>query len=118
MNKDHVNRVNTRTWIKCNADNRSHLFREKFVSVHGGMFVKSGKYWVWDNIGNLNTFVNVPKHEKTIYLITTPDGIQLLVDNLSQFCEEHNLNRSIMYAVVRGDRNHHKNYKIVKLLDN
>ena len=41
MKKEHVNLHNTRVWVKCNEDSRAHLWREKFVNMHGGEFKRT-----------------------------------------------------------------------------
>ena len=37
-----------------------------------------------------------------------------LVENLSKFCRQHNLNKAAMYEVYHGKRNHHKNFTLKK----
>ena len=42
FNKDHVNKRNSRTWIRLNEDAKSGMFRDKFIQQFGGKFVKEG----------------------------------------------------------------------------
>lgn len=56
---------------------------------------------------------NIESKQKE-YIVTTPDGIEIEVLNLSDYCKENGLDRSKMYAVASGDRNHHKNFKCRK----
>lgn len=45
------------------------------------------------------------------YIITTPDGTEVEVFNLSKFCRDNGLNSGKMYLVVTGYRKQHKGYK-------
>jgi len=47
---------------------------------------------------------------KRLYIITDPEGNETNVENFSEFCRQHGLNKSAMYEVARGKRNHHKKY--------
>ncbi len=47
------------------------------------------------------------------YLVTTPDGDELTVTHLRNFCKENGLAESLMYKVASGNRNHHKKYKCI-----
>jgi hypothetical protein len=48
------------------------------------------------------------------YIVTTPDGEEIEVINLSDFCKDTNLDRCKMYSVASGDRKTHKGYKCRK----
>lgn len=48
------------------------------------------------------------------WIVITPEGEELEVVNLSDFCKERGLDRSKMYLVAAGERNHHKKYKCRK----
>ena len=48
------------------------------------------------------------------WIVTIPEGEELEVVNLSDFCKERGLDRSKMYLVAAGERNHHKKYKCRK----
>jgi len=36
------------------------------------------------------------------------------VDNMMRFCREKSLNKSAIYEVISGKRNHHKNFRFVE----
>ena len=57
---------------------------------------------------------NIESKQKE-WIIIKPDGTEEVVINLSDYCIEHNLNRSKMYSVASGSRDHHKGYKCRKL---
>jgi len=48
------------------------------------------------------------------WIVTTPEGEELEVVNLSDFCKERGLCRSKMYNVAAGKASHHKHYKCRK----
>lgn len=48
------------------------------------------------------------------WIVTTPDGVEEDVINLSDYCVEKGLSRSKMYSVASGKRNHHKGFKCRK----
>ena len=106
MNKDLINRKNTREWIKCNDDARSHINRESFISEHGGEFVKSGRFWEWRSIHI---------DEKTKYEFEDADGKITIVENLSKFCRDNDLNKGAIHKVIKGERSHHKGYTCRKI---
>jgi group I intron endonuclease len=51
------------------------------------------------------------------YIVTSPDGLEYNIKNLSKFCVENNLNQSNMTAVSLGKRLHHKGWTCRKLED-
>ena len=116
MKKEHVNLHNTRVWVKCNEDSRAHLWREKFVNMHGGEFKESGRYWQWMEVEEKPEKV-VLANQKQLYIFTDPDGREVITDNLSKFCRENKLNKSTVYLVMNGKRNHHKHFKCRKVED-
>lgn len=56
---------------------------------------------------------NIESKQKE-WIVITPDGTEIEVINMSEYCLENSLNRSKMYSVAAGDRNHHKGYKCRK----
>ena len=96
MKKEHVNLHNTRVWVKCNEDSRAHLWREKFVNMHGGEFKKNDTHWQWMEIEEKPEKV-VVANQKQLYIFTDPDGREIITDNLSKFCRENKLNKSKDY---------------------
>jgi hypothetical protein len=57
------------------------------------------------------------KSKSHSWLLTFPDGSKKIIRNLRKFCDENNLSRRALYAVVDGKRRHHKNYCCQKLYD-
>jgi hypothetical protein len=112
MNKNDINIQNTRDWVRCNEDARSFSWRRTFIEEHGGEFVRKGRYWAWQT--TIKEEKNIIANHKQLYIITKPDGGQVTIDNLSKFCRENNLNKSTMYLVMNGKRNHHKHFKCSK----
>ena len=113
MNKDLINKINTREWVRCNDDAQAHGWRKKFISMYGGEFIRKGRYWAWQDIIKEEKIHSA--NQKQLYIITKPDGGHVTIDNLSKFCRENNLNKSTMYLVMNGKRNHHKHFKCSKI---
>ena len=113
MNKDMINRRNTRTWILCNDNSKSNIHRDKFLAEHGGEFVKNGRFWVWQTI---HSSVTDEVNERTaMYEFKDNEGKTYLVDNLMKFCRENDLNKSAIYKVMGGERTHHKGFTCKKV---
>ena len=122
MKKEHVNLPNTREWVKCNEDSKAHLWREKFVNIHGGEFKRNERSWQWLEVEEKveveeKPEKNAPANQKQLYIFTDPDGREIITDNLSKFCRENKLNKSTVYLVMNGKRNHHKHFKCRKVED-
>jgi hypothetical protein len=56
---------------------------------------------------------NMNKDKIKTYLVTTPDGKEIIVKHMRNFCQDHDLTESLMYKVASGNRNHHKKYKCI-----
>ena len=110
MNKDSINKRNSRDWIKCNDDAKSHIHREKFIKGHGGEFVKSGRFWTWQNIHSNEELHDETEKEITKYELQDKEGNTYIVDNLAKFCRQNELNKSAIYKVINGERSHHKGF--------
>jgi len=108
MNVDHVNKQNTPTWVKMNEDAQSSMWRKRFCNLHNGEFKKINEIWVW------NKETETKKQEKYTYIFTDPDGVLVEVNNMMRFCREKSLNKSAIYEVISGKRNHHKNFRFVE----
>jgi hypothetical protein len=113
MNKDYVNRRNTRDWIKCNEDTKSAYWRDKFVEEHGGQFIHEGKIWRWEEQKIIVD--NRIKQERKEYIFINKDGVEFLTDNFAKFCRKNELNKSAMHQVIKGDRRQHKGFTVTKL---
>lgn len=50
------------------------------------------------------------------YIVTTPDGIEITVENLYQFCIEKRLNFSLMWSVWNAKKRHYKGW-LCRLVD-
>lgn len=107
MERDHVNRVNTRTWVKVNEDTKSAFWRKAFCDMHGGEFVREGRYWKWQEVQEKDP-------PKNCYIFSDIDGNLHEVDNVMKFCRENNLNKAAIYEVISGKRNHHKNFRFLE----
>lgn len=46
------------------------------------------------------------------YIITTPNGEELVIDSLNEFCVKHKLNQGNMASICRGERKQHKGYTV------
>jgi hypothetical protein len=115
MNKQLINQRNTREWVRCNEDSHAAQWRKTFIEQNGGEFINKGRYWQWKEITEVKEEKINSATQKQLYIITKPDGGQVTIDNLSKFCRENNLNKSTMYLVMNGKRNHHKHFKCSKI---
>jgi len=107
MNKDNINRRNTREWVKCNEDAKAPQWRNKFIAEHGGEFVKKYRVWEWQNI-------HIPEQKKK-YELTDAEGTVTIVENLKKFCRENELNTGAIHKVIKGDRKQHKGFTCRKV---
>ena len=115
MNKQLINQRNTREWVRCNEDSYAAQWRKTFIEQNGGEFINNGRSWEWKEITEVKEEKNEGANQKPLYIITQPDGGNVTIDNLSKFCRENNLNKSTMYLVMNGKRNHHKHFKCSKI---
>lgn len=84
----------------------------------------NAKYWLNKNHSEetkqklklINQGKEYPERRKK-YIITSPCGEVIIVDNLSKFCIENNLQRTKMVSVANQQRTHHKGF-ICSKLDN
>ena len=122
MKKEFINLPNAREWVKCNEDSKAPMWRKHFVTMYGGEFKKNGRYWQWMEIEETVEVEEKPEkvvvaNQKQLYIFTDPDGKEVITDNLSKFCRENKLNKSTVYLVMNGKRNHHKHFKCRKVED-
>ena len=122
FNKDHVNKRNTRTWIRLNEDAKSGMFRDKFIQQFGGKFVKEGRYWKWLELDFEKIFLQeieekikefkipepVIKVERGKSFVFTKNGEEVYVKNLLEFCMDNKLVRGAMYDLMSGKRKIYK----------
>ena len=102
-----VNRKNSRTWVKINEDSRKERHRSEFIEEYGGEFVDAGRrgYVTWQEKKG---------REKRALVFLDPDGNEVEIVNVEKFCRENNLIKSALYAVMAGDRKHHKKYTFLE----
>jgi|TARA_R110000824_G_scaffold223491_2_gene411249 hypothetical protein len=113
--KEHVNKINTPTWVKLNEDSYAERYRKIFIDTYGGIFDKVKRGYVWKEV--VQHIVIEPQPEEPIkagYLVTFPNGKEEVVTNMTAFCKENNLNKSALYGIIRGERKKHKGFKIRK----
>ena len=109
--KEDVHKINTPTWVRLNEDARKFLHRTDFIQKFGGEFVEyrlSGKNMLKWQV--TEDYSDNTDH----YIIQTPEDKIEIVEVFSKFCRENELNKAAMYGTLRGDRNHHKGYKLIK----
>ena len=118
MNKDNINKRNTREWSMANENSKAKAFRNAVVDKYGGSFSFFGKRegWKWSEHEKFNplTSLNLDPMPKSKWIFVHPDGKEEIVENLSKFCRKHSLNKAAMYEVYHGKRNHHKQFKLKK----
>jgi hypothetical protein len=112
VNKNLINKNNSREWVKCNDDAKAARNRENFINEHGGVFIRNGRYWRWKEEiikkdGNDNS--------KKEYIFINKDGIEFIVNNFSKFCRQNDLNKGAMFKVLSGARGHHKGFTVKRL---
>jgi hypothetical protein len=57
-----------------------------------------------------SSYENAGLKKRKLATITTPSNDIIEVSNLKKFCDDNNLNYGNMKSVLRGERDHHKNY--------
>ena len=62
-----------------------------------------------------NNVFKMPDNSKK-WLVKVPSGDIIEVNNLSNFCLNHNLSKQNLHKTYKGDRNHHKNYQLLSML--
>lgn len=121
-----VNKRGSFTWVKCNDDAKSAYFRNSFVSMHGGEFIKIGRYWEWnptkEQIIILEPVISKPAKKEVkfdenekFWVFLSPEGKEIKTNNLHDFCREYNLTRSSLYEVISGRRKNHKGFTYIEV---
>lgn len=104
--KEDINRKYSPTWVYCNDNSRSKLFRERFIQQFGGEFVKEKyNYFRWKEITRLE--------RRRKFIIEDKNGILYTVDNMYEFCKKNKLKRAAMYECIAGKRKSHHGFKFV-----
>lgn len=108
--KEDINKINTRTWVRVNEDARRELYKKQFLDQHGGKFVVSGRYVKWESEPEY-------MHITDKYVVQNSENKIEIIEVFSKFCRENDLNKAAMYGTLKGVRNHHKGYKLLKTPD-
>lgn len=58
-----------------------------------------------------SSYENAALKKRKHAIITTPSNDVIEISNLNKFCSDNNLNYGNMKSVLRGERDHHKNYR-------
>tara|TARA_Y100000004_G_scaffold157289_1_gene182861 strand:+ start:947 stop:1309 length:363 start_codon:yes stop_codon:yes gene_type:complete len=110
--KNDVNKINTPTWIKMNDDSFSKGHRKKFLDIYSGTFERTNRGYVWKQ--DVQDIELKPEKTTPKYIATHPNGIEEEVESITEFCREYDLNKTALYAILRGERRTHKGIKIRK----
>ena len=62
-----------------------------------------------------NNIFKMPDNSRK-WLVKSPGGDIIEVSNLSKFCLDHNLSKQNLHKTYKGDRSHHKNYQLLRML--
>jgi len=91
-----------------------NLSRVRFLKNNPSKNIENAK-----KISNRMKLSNPMKNEeiankllKYEYKIITPNGQVIVLNNLSKFCKENNLDHSAMWRVAKNKLNHYKKYKV------
>jgi hypothetical protein len=109
--KDEINKKYSKTWVLCNDNAQSKLWRSKFTEKYGGSFVREGRngYFKWEE----PKFV--PRKRK--YVFEDKNGVVYIVENILEFCRVNDLLRAKMYEVISGTRKQYKGYKYITTIE-
>ena len=104
---------NLRRFCRENDLNRAHM-----KSVVKGKR-KHHKSWQIRHKNDSTPFLNpsIFKQSKK-YKLTSPEGVEFIIENLSTFSRENNLDSSKMIAIAQGKRKTHKGWKVSYIIVN
>jgi len=88
--------------IKCKPNNVSSIINKRL------------KYMLVKKKYNLKVKNKIDRH-KGNFLIKTPNGEQIIVNNLTKYAKENNLNPANLNKCANKKYKHHKNYKVEKI---
>ncbi len=103
--KDYVNKRGSRIWLKMNDNSKAAKNRQQFVDLHGGFFVKNGRYWHWNSpIVEKNGYwlKNIVSNEKTFFT------------SMSEFGKKHGLSSVKICELLNGKRKTYKGWTAVE----
>lgn len=111
--KDQINRVNTPTWVACNDDARSQIWRNQFITDFGGEFIKNGRHWRWQEIQIREKQKIIKIIPNTKFFVFSKEGSDVKVHNMTDFCRKNNYSRAAMYEVINGKRKSYKGHTYI-----
>ena len=118
--KNDINRKGSQTWLNCNDNSRSNVYRNLFIKENGGNFKRVGAYWEWtdstkvDSINDDSIQQSDTPKEKT-WVFEDATGERHTTTNLTEFCKINDLSRAKIYELINKTRNSHKGYKFVAI---
>lgn len=125
-----INRKHTNSWTRCNDDSKSNYYRNIFISQHGGSFRRKGQYWEWiPDLEVIAPQMDIPptlivpppsetidtEQSKTFVFMDTNDVVYK-IKNIQRFCREHNLNRRMVYQLIKDKRKPHKGFRFIEMV--
>ena len=107
FNKEDINKKYSKTWVLCNDNAQSKVWRSKFTQSHGGKFIPEGRngYFKWEE--------EKIRPEKRKYVFEDKNGVVYIVENIMEFCRLNDLLRPKMYDLIYGTRKQYKGYKYI-----
>lgn len=93
QSKDHEYTLNT----------MEQFFIEEYNSINSGYNTAKGGGAIYQ------------KNSSNNFVFISPEKITYKTNNFREFCREHNLDKRHMGKVAKGERNHHKSWKVYGL---
>ena len=118
--KNDINRKGSQTWLNCNDNSRSKLYRNLFVQKNGGKFELVGGSWRWTDDTKVDS-INVDSIQESdtpkikTWIFEDASGTKHSTTNLTEFCKTNDLSRAKIYELINKTRNSHKGYKFVAI---
>lgn len=107
---------NKKKSVKVDADILRRLLCDHSVMI--GKLNDEG-VTVIDDVNTMGPDIETTPAAKTTkgkqWIVTDPDGVEQVVDNLTAFCKENGLTGSVMSGVANGKYKHHKQWKCEKI---
>lgn len=109
--KEQINKVNSPTWVACNDDAKSTLWRQQFVNDFGGEFIKE-RYWKWQEVQKPVEKRKIITPNTKFFLFLKENSV-VRVHNMTDFCRRNNYSRAAMYEVINGKRKSYKGHTYI-----
>jgi hypothetical protein len=116
--KNDVNRKGSQTWLNCNDNSRSKLYRDLFVQKNGGKFELVGGGWRWSDDTKVYSIQQSDTPKVKTWIFEDATGTRHSTINLSEFCKNNNLSRPKIYELMNKTRKTHKGYKFIGIEEN